>query len=360
MANRDALMDPIKRDQVFANLTDVFTKGDAQGSHVGARLLKMIAESKRDLLPPFPRQIQVETSNICNHACEFCAYTKMERPKRHMDRGLFERLVTEAYQCGAREIGLFAGAEPLTCKWIDQYIVLCREIGYEYIYISTNGALADQDRFRKILDAGLSSVKFSVNGGDRETYKLVHGRDDFDKVIANIRFVIEHRRTLPRPVYVGVSFVGMPNTEHTLDNLRRLIGAEVDEILYYEASNQSGQMGDLPDPPYRDCHLPFNKAHFSLEGYLKACCNDYENFLAIEDVKAMPMMEAWHSQRFQQLRRRHVDDDLEGTVCANCIRASKRQPRPINRELVPRSDFWRDEVTDEGIDAPVPSKAPAD
>jgi hypothetical protein len=53
------------KQPVFANLTDVFEKGDAQGSHVGSRLLRMIAESQRTTLPPFPRQIQVETSNIC-------------------------------------------------------------------------------------------------------------------------------------------------------------------------------------------------------------------------------------------------------------------------------------------------------
>jgi MoaA/NifB/PqqE/SkfB family radical SAM enzyme len=327
---------------VFADLSDVFEKHDAQGSHVGNRLLHMITEAKRMTLPPFPRQIQVETSNICNHSCEFCAYTLMERPKRHMNRDLFRRIVREAYECGAREIGLFAGAEPLTCKWIDEYIAYCRELGYEYMYISTNGVLADEAKLQKVLDAGLSSIKFSVNGGDRETYKLVHGRDDFDKVVRNIMFVSEYRKTLPQPIYLGVSFVGMPHTLHSLEQLRELIGPHVDEILYYDASNQSGQMPELPDPPYRDCHLPFNKAHFSLEGYLKVCCNDYENYLAVESLENMSIMEAWHSARFQALRQRHIDDDLDGTICANCIRASKCRPQPLNPELVKHRVFWKE------------------
>lgn len=325
---------------VEANLTDIFSKQDAQGSHVGRRLLRMIAEAKQIERPPFPRQIQVETSNICNHGCGFCAYTLMERPKRHMDRGLFERVVAEAYECGAREIGLFAGAEPLTCKWIDEYVAYCRDIGYEYIYISTNGAIGGPPLLGRLLDAGLSSIKFSVNGGDRQTYAAVHGRDDFDKVLANIRFVSEYRQSVSQNVYLGVSFVGMPHTAHTFDKLKTLVTDLVDEIIYYEASNQSGQMPDLPDPPYRDCHLPFNKAHISLEGYLKACCNDYENLLAIEDLNGMSMMEAWHGDRFQALRRRHLDNDLDGTVCGNCIRACKSTPKPLNDELVPTETFW--------------------
>jgi MoaA/NifB/PqqE/SkfB family radical SAM enzyme len=327
----------------YINLSRVFASGDAQGSHVGSRLLKMIAGSQRVTAPPFPRQIQVETSNICNHSCSFCAYTVMGRPKRHMDGALFRRLVAEAHACGAREIGLFAGAEPLTCRWLDEYIGYCREIGFEYIYISTNGAIGGPERFKKILDAGLNSIKFSVNGGDRETYRRVHGRDDFDKVIANIRYVSSYRRQVPQTVYLGVSFVGMPETDHSFTPLQRLVDELVDEILYYEASNQSGQMPELPDPPYRDCHLPFNKAHISREGFLKACCNDYENLLAIEDLNEMSIMEAWHSPRFQALRQKHIDDALQGTMCANCIRGCKSPPKALNLGLVQHPIFWSGE-----------------
>ncbi|GAA0616055.1 MULTISPECIES: radical SAM/SPASM domain-containing protein [Thalassospira] len=325
------------------DLTEIFSSGYTGKSHIGTRLLNMITDSKREQCPPFPRQIQVETTNICNHNCNFCAYTLMERPKRHIDRDLFKRIVTESYECGAREIGLFAGAEPLTCKWLDEYISFCKETGYEYQYISTNGALVGHDKFKKILDAGLNSIKFSVNGGDRETYKAVHGKDNFDKVIDNIRFVSAYREKVSQDVYLGVSFVGMPHTIASFDNLKSLISDYVDEILYYEASNQSGQMSEFPDPPYRDCHLPFNKAHFSLEGYMKACCNDYENLLAVESISNMSVKDAWHSKRFRDLRQRHIADDLEGTLCANCIRASKCKPQPLNTELVQHKTFWREE-----------------
>ncbi len=322
---------------VVANLTDVFQKEDAQGSYVGARLRRMVDTAQRVELPPFPRQLQIETTNICNHRCSFCAYTAMERPKRHMDRTLFRRLVKEAYDCGAREIGLFAGAEPLTSKVLEEHIAYCCEVGYEYLYMSTNGALADHDRFKRLMDAGLSSVKFSVNGGNRETYKRVHGRDDFDKVIDNIRFVSAYRKTLPRPFYLGLSFVGMPDTAASFDELKALVGELVDEVIYYEASNQSGQMAALPPPPYGDCVLPFNKIHITREGYLRACCNDYENLLAIEDLNTLSLKDAWHSVRFREFRRRHMEDRLEGTLCAKCIRRSEGSCGALNPELMAAS-----------------------
>ncbi|WP_233588632.1 radical SAM/SPASM domain-containing protein [Legionella sp. km535] len=322
------------KDPVIAKLTNIFTDEDAQNSHIGKRLLNMIQTSQQIETPPFPRQIQVETTNICNHGCQFCAYTLMDRPKRQMDPNLFKRLVKEAYDCGAREIGLFAGAEPLTCKWIVEYVSYCRDLGYDYMYISTNGSIPDQDKFKKILDAGLNSIKFSVNGGNREIYKAIHGNDHFERVISNIKFVSRYREEVKQNVFLGVSFVGMESSKHSFEELKELISNYVDEVIYYEASNQSGQMDNLPLPPYRDCHLPFNKLHISREGYIKACCNDYENLLAVEDLNVMSIKEAWHSKLFQELRQKHIQNKLDGTLCGNCIRGSKVKPCAINPNLM--------------------------
>ena len=320
-------------EEKVASLTRILRDEDDQGSHVGRRLVNLAQTSQRTLTPPFPRQIQLETTNVCNHSCTFCAYTRMERAHASMDKDLFRRVVEEAYALGAREIGLFAGAEPLAYKGLEEMVAYCARLGYEYQYISTNGALGSPGRFRKLMDAGLSSIKFSINAGTRDSYRRVHGRDDFDKVIANLRFVSEYRRGLGRRFFLGVSFVAMDATVAEFEALKALVGGLVDEIVYYEANNQSGQMQDLPLVPFSECALPFNKLHVSVEGYIKACCNDYDNLLAIEDVKALGLMAAWHSPRFQELRQRHLDDALLGTLCGSCLRGHRGRAAPLNRAL---------------------------
>jgi sulfatase maturation enzyme AslB (radical SAM superfamily) len=317
-----------------ASLTKIFVDRDDQGTHVGRRLNRLIETAELSERPPFPRQIQIETSNICNHKCDFCAYPTMVRPRQFMDAALFERLTTEAFELGAREIGLFAGAEPLTCASLEDDVAFCRRVGYEYIYISTNGALADEARWRRLLDAGLSSIKFSVNAATRESYLRVHGRDHFDKVLENIRFVASYRPSAPSLIYVGASYVGTPDTTPEFPTLKALLDPYVDEVLFYEVTNQSGQKPDLPPPPFTTCVLPFNKLHISVEGYIKACCNDYDNYLAIDDLTTMPLADAWHSERFQALRRLHLDDRLDGTLCGKCIRRSAAAVKPLNDELL--------------------------
>jgi hypothetical protein len=317
-----------------ASLNRIFQDDEDQDTHIGRRLKQMVHSSVRSETPPFPRQIQIETSNICNHACSFCAYPAMKRPHRHMDRELFRRIVSEAYALGAREIGLFAGAEPLACKWLEEHIAYCQALGYEYMYISTNGSLGTPARFRALIDAGLSSIKFSINAGTRETYRQVHGRDNFDLVIANLASIAEYRRICGRPIYLGVSFVGMDNAAEEFSKLKELVSPWVDELLFYEANNQSGQVEGLPLVPFTDCSLPFNKLHISVEGFIKACCNDYDNLLAVDEIAEIGLAAAWHSPRFRQLRRRHLDDRLEGTLCGKCIRGDSGCAKPINEALL--------------------------
>ena len=63
-------------------LNDLLKKNDKGKSRVADRLLQAEEAKINVENPPFPKIIQVETTNICNHGCVFCAYTKMERPKR--------------------------------------------------------------------------------------------------------------------------------------------------------------------------------------------------------------------------------------------------------------------------------------
>lgn len=330
-----------------AKNTDTPAKGVDLPDYISARLKetpdsklwqrysKLIENAQMSETPPFPRQILVEVANICNHSCVFCAYPKMTRPGQYIKPELFRRLMKEAYALGAREVGLHGGSEPLTCKKLDEHVAFCRDIGFEYIYFSTNGALGTPERFKALIDAGTSSIKFSINAGNRETYLKIHGRDDFDKVIANVRFVSEYRKTLGRKLFLAVSFVEVAENAASFPELKATVDTLIDEVFHVHASNQSGQMLNLPITPYlpHTCQIPFNQVNITREGYLRACCNDYQNNLAIVDLNTMPLGEGWTNAKFRELRRRHLEDKLEGTLCHSCIHGKRTDVRPLDPQL---------------------------
>ena len=50
----------------------------------------------------------------------------------------------------------------MTCKWLDEYVKLCKDIGYKYAYISTNGSVGNTSRYLKVIDSGLSFWRVGV------------------------------------------------------------------------------------------------------------------------------------------------------------------------------------------------------
>jgi len=318
------------------------------------RVREFVGSSVYEECPPFPKVIMVESTNICNQSCVFCAYKNMRRPHGVISGDVFKKVVQEGYDLGARDIGLHTGAEPLTCNELEYYIEFCNKIGYEYTFITTNGSLATKDRIKRLIDAGLHSLKFSVNAGDRETYKNIHGRDHFDLVCDNILFAEEYRRKINYPLYLAISFVEIENNAKTYDKLYERFKFVVDEIYRTKAFDQSGQMPEYPSK-FKNrkkevessnaylaekfecanelCPRPFNTLHITREGYLRACCNDYDNFLAIEDLTNVSLKEAWISERFRNLRKKIIKGDLKGTLCYNCVNGAQEKILPINKKL---------------------------
>ena len=107
----------------------------------------------------------------------------------------YKKFIQDSTKLGLEEVGLYTTGEPFLTKNIHEYIRIAKDAGVKYVYITTNGSLATEDKLVKAITAGLDSIKFSVNAGSRETYKLTHGSDDFDKVIENIMFVSNYRKS---------------------------------------------------------------------------------------------------------------------------------------------------------------------
>jgi molybdenum cofactor biosynthesis enzyme MoaA len=288
--------------------------------------------------PPFPRSVLLEVSNLCNHRCVFCAYPKMTRPGRRMDLAATRKILEDAYALGAREAGFYSGAEPFTSPDLEAIVRAAKDIGYEYTFISTNGSLATDARLAAIIDNGLDSIKFSINAGDRETYRRIHGQDHFDRVLRALRFSHEYREKTGAPLYISVSFVGIQqggvSNVESRAALEALVRPWVDETLVWSATSENGQMIGLgPSGITAPCVLPFNRVHVSAEGYLRLCCNDYQNYLALVDLAVTPLAEAWNAHVFRQMRQRHLDDRLEGTLCHNCIKDVNDPIEPVVPQL---------------------------
>lgn len=306
------------------------------------------AQSAHGARPPFPRNIMIELSNACNHACVFCANPKMTRPRQTIDEELVRSLLEQARTLGAREVGFYTTGDPFVHKNLAAFVGEAKRLGYTYTYLSTNGALATPERSARVLAAGLDSLKFSINAGTRESYRAIHGRDDWEAVVGNLRFVADYRKQLGRAFKLAITYVVIDQNRHECDGFSRVFAPLVDDIHFLECDLQQGNMPENSEflarestatPMTAPCFMPFSRAHITCEGYLTLCCVDYQNYLAVADLKTTTLIDAWYAPPFVAMRERHLRDELAGTLCWNCIHQQTRPITPLRPELATPVDF---------------------
>lgn len=297
--------------------------------------------------PPFPREVFFDLNNTCNSRCFFCSNSKMSERAR-LDKKLGFKLLQDFFDNGTREIALYATGEPFLREDLAEFIREAKRIGYEYIFITTNGSLATAKRAKPALDAGIDSVKFSINAGTRQSYIKVHGIDLFDKVIENIKWFHNYRRKSKLGYRIYASMIPSSLAQGEWPLLCKILSPYVDEMDCRGCSNQGGNMlennrtekidkrnllGSLKeDQCIGKCPDMFFRAIVTPEGFLSACVVDYQNYLVVADLNKTPVKEAWHNENYVTLRKRHMLNDLGGLICNNCLNNCASPSSPLTPE----------------------------
>jgi MoaA/NifB/PqqE/SkfB family radical SAM enzyme len=194
---------------------------------------------------PLPPNMLVEVTNACNLACKFCAHSKMNKKVGMMDMNFFQNIAKQAYAGGTRDIGFYLTGEPLANNRLSEYVSYARQVGFTYIYITSNGVLASLERMKAIISAGINSIKFSINAGTRETYLKIHGRDEFDKVITNLKDLSGYIKGNGLDVALFVSYIVCNENKDEVGLFKGIVENYVDDIDIESVTTQGGNMPEL-------------------------------------------------------------------------------------------------------------------
>lgn len=139
--------------------------------------------------------MDLSVSYACNAKCLFCSQDFQWRKDDPAGMG-FERACKEVYagyKAGYRNLAI-SGGDPTVLPYLDKLIRFARKTGFESIRLQTNGVrLADEAYVARLMDAGLTTVKFSIHGKDARTHdKLVAIPGAFDKCLRAIEMLRRH------------------------------------------------------------------------------------------------------------------------------------------------------------------------
>lgn len=329
------------------------------------------------LLPPLPRELQVEVTGACNLRCRMClvryapAVGKAEGALSYEDfRGLVDGL-PELTKLTLQGLG-----EPLLAPHLLDMVRHAAGRGVE-VGFNTNGVLLDRRWARDLVAAGTGWVHVSLDGATPDTYQDVRHSTafkptagQFERVVSNIRGLVAERAAAgtSRPV-VKLVFVAMRRNVAELPDLVALAAdLGVDELWVQNLSHSfsdtdpAGSYADIrryaaeesletePETPARvfaaarvaaaarglplrlpeaggravrdgagpGCTWPWQSAYITHRGEAQPCCmvmgSDRATLGALAE---QPFAEIWHNEGYRAFRAALLDGDPP-EVCRGC------------------------------------------
>lgn len=253
-----------------------------------------------------------------------------------MPRALYSRLIRELRDAGVEELGVFYIGESFTCKWLPDAIKEAKDIGFPYVFLTTNGSVSTPARVHACMAAGLDSLKFSLNFADQSQMHEVTSMPGtfYLRAIKNIKTAREIRDDGNFKCGLYASSIAFDGEQG--EKMRAIveeIKPFVDEHYWlplYGMSGASKEHGWTPRPgnpgrldAMRDplpCWAVFTEAHITVDGGLAACCfgTGLDGDLKMADLTQVSFMDGWNSVAYQELRRAHLSGDVSKTACAEC------------------------------------------
>ena len=319
-------------------------------------ITKVGAERYAPVLPA-PKSVKIELSPRCNLRCSYCSLrTRDKQPTRadDMDFELFKRITHEMADAGVEEIGLFYLGESFSnpellidaCRWCKH------DLDMPYVFLTTNGTLADPDTVHRLMMERLDSIKWSVNAADEAQYEQIMGvaGKNFWHSLENLRHAYSLRNAgnystriyassirydgeqqarmdemldnFVRPYVDQHYFLPLYGMALTVDRMREDTGwtPSLGNMGRYDESIGTGNRADQPV-----CWAAFTEGHVRADGHLSACCFGATDRFDVGDLKVQSFMDAWNSPAYQAIRKAQLDyaagdrNALKGTMCEVCI-----------------------------------------
>ena len=298
-----------------------------------------IQEEYRKEIIPAPRSVKIEITSKCNFYCSFCSHWLNQKKPMEMELNFFKKIVQDMRFSGVEELGLFYIGESFMCNWLPDAVRYAKSLGFPYVFLTTNGSLASEDRVNSVMEAGLDSLKFSLNNADKWQFRQVTGMAPsvFDTVTGNVKRAHKIREKNGFKTRLYASSIKYDGAQQAT------MQAYVDEIKPYvdehywlpllsfgdQATRKEVELGLSPvvGNPGRletmraplPCWAVFKEGHITSEGLLSACCFDSSLSWIMADLNQVSFMDGWNSEKFRALRRAHLNKDVHGTACEGCI-----------------------------------------
>lgn len=267
----------------------------------------------------FPENIQIETNNFCNAACNFCPHRTMKRKKEEMEDVLLEKILKEIVeQKGCKTVYPFLNNEPLLEKRMRKILMYLKSNRPDIkIPIYSNCINLNSD----MVNWGFDILVASIDAGTADTYYEIKGLD-FNVLLSNLKDFIHLRDVEGINKSIIFNFTITSQNQHEQDlfylKMREIMNPKIDQIRFCELANWAGKIKDKIIKYYGiiNC-IRLNSCHILSNGKICACCYDLEGDLIFGDVNIQTISEIWNGHQRDVFLNEFMEQKFYN-LCENC------------------------------------------
>ncbi len=277
---------------------------------------------------PWPSVLLIENTNNCNAQCVMCPRDTLTRKRGFMEFGLFEKIMKEL--SGARRkpvVHLHGFGEPLLDPLLPERIKLAKACGIEHTYIVTNASLLFPETSRKIIDAGLDSMKISFCGTDEDSYNATMRRLDYKVSLQNIKEFIRIRKELKkRTPKLILQYLPQEANGARVEEFKSLWRSLPDknggDCLNISSLHNFGggkSYNIVGEKIVSVCFYPWTALSVLCDGRAVTGCVDYNGVQGVGDLNCQSIEEIWNGPVLSTIRRNFGRLDYSGfPTCLSC------------------------------------------
>jgi radical SAM protein with 4Fe4S-binding SPASM domain len=138
----------------------------------------------------------MDQNNKCNLRCQMCGFSDPRvagLPQYDLPRWAYDRIANELFP-RANYVCLSLMTEPFMTRDFPDRLAAVRQHGVPFSDLITNGTMLTEEAVEKVLDAEISRVIVSIDGGTKEIFESVRAGANFERVIGNFTRLRTRRR----------------------------------------------------------------------------------------------------------------------------------------------------------------------
>lgn len=292
--------------------------------------------------------LMIEPTNRCNLRCPTCFSHQDGRVKRDIPLNKFKKIIDTNINL-IMNISLYNYGEPLLNKDIYQMIFYAKKKSVRFIKMTTNGMFLNRDAIKNLLKSGLDYLSISLDGATENVYSKFRIGGNFEKIISNIKNLVNMRNLLNNNLKIEIQFIIMRHNEHQIKLIEELSRKLKVDILrlkkllvkkkkwYYLLPKSKKYNRYTYGMKYSSCFKPLKELVINCDGTVIPCC-----YIVAEDITKFnlgnifqnSLREIIDSRKYKDFISKCTTEKSALSCCLNCEEGNL----PLDYKIVKLND----------------------